>query len=161
MWGRPFFVDAIIYDVMLLFLSAALAAIVAGAPVETPHLKVTTGVNEKPARAGTVSLYVDVQPKPGMHVYAPGQDGYIVVALTIEKDASFKAAPPKFPVPEKIVFEPLNETQLVYSRPFRIVQEITPARKGPVTVKGRLRYQACDDKVCYRPADVPVEWSLK
>ena len=30
-----------------------------------------------------------------------------------------------------------------------------------LTIKGTLRYQACDDKVCFRPTSVPVEWSLK
>jgi DsbC/DsbD-like thiol-disulfide interchange protein len=130
-------------------------------PIETMHLKVTTSVSDKPSRGGHVSLFVDVEPKPTMHVYAPGQDGFIVVTLTLDKDAAFTAATPKFPTPEKLLFEPLNETQLVYSKPFRIVQDITRAKKGPLTIKGTLRYQACDDKVCFRPTNVPVEWTLK
>jgi DsbC/DsbD-like thiol-disulfide interchange protein len=130
-------------------------------PIETTHLKVTTSVSDKPARNGQLSLFVDVEPKPTMHVYAPGQDGFIVVALTLEKDPAFTAATPKFPTPEKLLFEPLNETQLVYSKPFRIVQDIRRTKKGPLTIKGTLRYQACDDKVCFRPANVPVEWTLR
>ena len=27
--------------------------------------------------------------------------------------------------------------------------------------KGRLRYQACDDKMCYLPQTIPLEWNLK
>jgi DsbC/DsbD-like thiol-disulfide interchange protein len=145
---------------MPLFLSALLVAIVTAGPVETMHLKVTTTISDKAAPGGKISLFVDVEPKPNMHVYAPGQDGYIVVTLTLEKDAAFTTATPKFPVPEKLLFEPLNETQLVYSKPFRIVQDITRTKKGPLTVKGTLRYQACDDKVCFRPTNVPVEWTL-
>ena len=144
----------------VVFATLCLAMLAAG-PVETMHVKVTTSVSEKPARGGHVSLFVDVEPKPSMHVYAPGQDGFIVVTLTVEKDAAFIAAAPKFPTPEKLLFEPLNETQLVYSKPFRIVQDITRAKKGPLTIKGTLRYQACDDKVCYRPTSVPVEWTLR
>jgi len=30
------------------------------------------------------------------------------------------------------------------------------APRGPVTLKGTLRYQACDDQVCYAPKTVPV-----
>jgi DsbC/DsbD-like thiol-disulfide interchange protein len=145
---------------MPLFLSALLAAMLTAEPVETLHLKLTTSVSDKPAR-GHISLFVDVEPKPRMHVYAPGQDGFIVVTLTLDKDAAFTAAAPKFPAPEKLLFEPLNETQLVYSKPFRIVQDITRAKKGPLTIKGTLRYQACDDKVCFRPTNVPVEWTLR
>ena len=133
----------------------------AAGPVETMHLKATTSVSDKPARGGQVSLFVDVDPKPSMHVYAPVQDGFIVVTLTLEKNPAFTAATPKFPTAEKLLFEPLNETQLVYSKPFRIVQDITRVKKGPLIVKGTLRYQACDDKVCYKPTSVPVEWSLR
>jgi DsbC/DsbD-like thiol-disulfide interchange protein len=146
---------------MRLFVAALLVGMVASAPVETLHLKVTTSVSAKPARGGQTSLFVDVEPKPTMHVYAPGQDGFIVVTLTLDKDPAFTAATAKFPTPEKLLFEPLNETQLVYSKPFRIVQDITRVKQGPLTVKGTLRYQACDDKVCYRPTNVPVEWTLR
>jgi DsbC/DsbD-like thiol-disulfide interchange protein len=146
---------------MALFLSALLAGMLTAGPVETMHLKVTTSISDKPARAGHSLLFVDVEPKPTMHVYAPGQDGFIVVTLTLDKDAGFIAATPKFPTPEKLLFEPLKETQLVYSKPFRIVQDITRVKKGPLTVKGTLRYQACDDKVCFRPTNVPVEWTLR
>jgi hypothetical protein len=30
-----------------------------------------------------------------------------------------------------------------------------------VTVKGTLEYQACDSKICFLPASVPVEWHLQ
>ena len=29
-----------------------------------------------------------------------------------------------------------------------------------ITVSGTLDYQACDDKVCYNPASVPVSWTF-
>ena len=69
----------------------------------------------------------------------------------------------KFPASEKLFFKPLNETQRVYSHPFRITQPVTIARQrgGTVTVKGTLRYQACDDAVCYLPATVPLTWTVK
>jgi hypothetical protein len=28
------------------------------------------------------------------------------------------------------------------------------------TIPGKLEYQACDEKICYLPASVPVEWQL-
>lgn len=35
------------------------------------------------------------------------------------------------------------------------------ATRGEVlTVSGELEYQACDDKVCYRPETIPVEWKV-
>jgi hypothetical protein len=36
------------------------------------------------------------------------------------------------------------------------------ARSGSTQViKGTLRYQACDDTICYMPKNVPVSWSIR
>jgi len=29
-----------------------------------------------------------------------------------------------------------------------------------MTIKGQLTYQACDEKVCYLPVSMPLDWSL-
>ena len=60
----------------------------------------------------------------------------------------------------------------VYSHPFRLVQELTlslsremrarAAEEGAtLTIRGEFRYQACDDRVCFMPATLPVEWTVK
>lgn len=128
---------------------------------ETAHLSVTTSSS---AQASKASLFVDVAPKPSMHVYSPGQKGYIAITLTLDADPAFTAAKVKYPAGEKLFMKILNETQLVYSKPFRITQDIRlvkPVAGGPLTIKGTLRYQACDDKVCYLPATVPVQWAVR
>ena len=139
---------------------------------ETPHLTLSTSSSVAVAAPGTrLSLWVDVTPKPKMHVYTPEQKDYIPIELSIAADEAFKVLPPVFPKSEKYFFAPLKETQLVFSKPFRIVQDITVNDSGPVrqragtagatlTIKGTLRYQACDDKVCYVPQSVPLEWSV-
>ena len=37
---------------------------------------------------------------------------------------AFTAAPARFPTPEKIFLKTVNETQLVYAKPFRIVEDL-------------------------------------
>ena len=32
---------------------------------------------------------------------------------------------------------------------------------GQLTVEGTLRYQACDDRMCYIPQTLPVKWTLQ
>lgn len=129
-------------------------------PQETPHLQLKTST--KPAAGGKVTLQIDVTPKPKMHVYAPGQDGYIPIQLTLTPDAAFTAAKAKYPEGEKYVMPALNETQIVYAKPFTITEQITfnAPIAAPLTVKGNVRYQACDEAICYLPKTVPVEWTI-
>jgi hypothetical protein len=58
----------------------------------------------------------------------------------------------------------------VYQKRFTLLQEIvlegTPqaqaALRGRDTlaVNGTLEYQACDDKLCYNPASLPLSWTM-
>jgi DsbC/DsbD-like thiol-disulfide interchange protein len=132
-------------------------------PQSTAHLQVKTSASAAAVAAGgTVTLQVDVTPKPKMHVYAPGQDGYIPIQLTLTADPAFTAAKAKYPAGETFVMPALNERQLVYAKPFRITQAVTlaPSATGPVTIKGTLRYQACDDTICYLPKTIPLDWTV-
>jgi DsbC/DsbD-like thiol-disulfide interchange protein len=131
---------------------------------ETRHLTIATSSAAPAAAAGKrLSLLVDVTPKPSMHVYAPGQDGYIAISLTLAPNPAFTAGKARYPAGEKILMPLLKETQIVYAKPFRIAQDVTlkSGTAGPLTIKGTVRYQACDDTVCYLPTNVPVQWTIK
>jgi len=129
-------------------------------PIETAHLSADLSSSAAAvARGGKVTLILDVTPKPKMHVYAPGQQGYIAIALTLDADPGVVAAKAKYPAGEKYVMPALNETMLVYAKPFRITQDVTiKSASGAKTIKGTLRYQACDDAICFLPKTIPVEW---
>jgi hypothetical protein len=144
-----------------------------GAPTaETPHLSLTTSASDALAAPGTrLSLFVDIALKPKMHVYAPEEKEAIPVELKLDPDDAFKAPPAEFPKGENFYFAPLKLNQRVYSKPFRITQDVTlaltpafreRARAAGATleIKGTLRYQACDDKVCYPPRDLPLTWTI-
>jgi DsbC/DsbD-like thiol-disulfide interchange protein len=150
----------------------ALAPVFAAEPTTTRHLSVSTSTSAPAViPGGRASLVVEITPKQNMHVYAPGQPDVIPISLTLTPGEAAAAQPVQFPQPEKREFKELGETHLVYSRPFRLVQEVNiPAsrsvlkraasRDGSVTVKGVLKYQACDDTICYAPVSVPVTWTL-
>jgi DsbC/DsbD-like thiol-disulfide interchange protein len=156
----------------------------AASSIETKHLTVAPLTPAGPVAPGArVTLALDVTPKRTMHVYAPDPkgsrarnavprgvpEGFIPVSLKIDADPAVAVGPIQFPKPE--LRNVLGENQLVYSTPFRIVQDVTlaatPALRdrartasGTVTVKGTLRYQACDDAICYVPVNVPVTWTV-
>ena len=131
------------------------------ASVETTHLIAVTSAS---TAAGKMLLHVEISPKPKMHVYAPGEKDAITVELTLDPNPAIKAGKATFPPAEKYFFPPLQLTQLVYSKPFRITQPIAIARApadGTLTVTGTLRYQACDDAVCYVPKSVALKWVVQ
>ncbi len=64
--------------------------------------------------------------------------------------------------------EAINETVPVYRDHLEITREITFGAEndvkplvlpgGELVVKGSFRYQACDDRECYLPQTIPLEW---
>jgi len=150
----------------------ALATVFASEPITTRHLSVSTSTSATTVAPGArVSLLVEITPKAKMHVYAPGQPDVIPISLTLTPGDAAAAQPVQFPQPEKREFKELGETHLVYSRPFRLVQDVTiPAsralmkraasREASLSVKGILKYQACDDTICYAPVSVPITWTF-
>lgn len=140
----------------------------AGAATETRHLTIATSSTPATGKAGQrVVLNVDVALKPKMHVYSPDQpkeQDYIPITLTVAPGDDYRLEKPRFPPSEKLFFAPLKETQHVYSKAFRITQPIVLTGDGasaPLTITGTVRYQACDDAICYVPQTVAVKWEIK
>jgi len=141
-----------------------------GSEVLGKYLKLRVGATDMIAAPGhRITLTLDVTPGPRIHVYAPGQTGYISIALTMTASPDWVAAPPGFPTAKRFV-DPAGERVRVYDQPFRIRQDVTLAltpslrqraiAKEALVVAGALEYQACDDKVCYRPETIPVQWTI-
>ncbi len=129
--------------------------------VTTDHLKIRYANDVVALPGETASLTVEIEPRPGMHVYAPGADDYQVITVTFDKHSSIQAGPIKYPPSELYLFAPLNEQIPVYQKPFKLAADATVANTtGTLTLKGRLEYQACDDKLCFAPVEVPLSWTI-
>jgi peroxiredoxin len=141
--------------------------------VEAPHLQLSVGQSDRVAVPGNlVTLTAEVHLPPDVHVYAPGTKGYKTVKLVIDPLPEFEMRKASYPA-AKILFLPaIKESVPVFEGTFRVRQELkvnsmaefsgalgTDGKK--VTVKGNLEYQACDSKICFLPATVPVEWQFQ
>ena len=142
-----------------------------GVTVRAKYLSLLVGASDtKVAPGGRVTLLVQVTPNPKIHVYAPGQDGYLPVDLAVTLDPAFSTKPPLYPPSKPYTFAPTAETVKVYAEPFLLRQDLIvtssaemkrrAATGDSLTVTGALQYQACDDAVCYRPETVAVTWKL-
>ncbi len=118
-----------------------------------------------------VALALDIDLKPNMHVYAPGVDGYIAIDWKMKPSDADAAQDVKFPPSEKLYLKAIDETVPVYRGQFHLTREIIigPEAKlkplidgdGKFTVEGTLRYQACDDRLCYIPQELPLKWTFQ
>jgi len=143
------------------------AALLAQLPSLTPAKPGHAAIQASPAAvngaAGAkLALFVDVTPKPGIHVYAPGTEFYI--PITVKLNAQPEIKPGKIAYPKSEMLTLLNEKVPVFQKPFRLTQDVTvdkSAKPGStVTVSGTVNYQACDDAVCYPPESAPVTWTV-
>jgi len=111
-------------------------------------------------------LRLDMVPAPGIHVYAPGNPDYIPVSVTLTAPAGVQLQSAIYPPGQDYAFGELKETVKVYSRAFQVRQQVLVSRAAAraagasLTIAGSVRYQACDDKVCFPPATAPVSLSL-
>ena len=141
--------------------------------VEAKHVQITTAASNDIARPGLrIALSLDLHLKPGMHVYAPGVQGYIPIDWHLDEGGpAAKRYDFEFPPSEMLRLEAIGETVPVFRGHVQIRREITFAQEnalkplvtatGEVIVKGSFRYQACDDHKCYVPEEVPLEWHFK
>jgi DsbC/DsbD-like thiol-disulfide interchange protein len=133
-------------------------------PASKPgHAAILSSPAEVNGAAGAkLALFVDVSPKPGIHVYAPGSENYIPITVKLNAQPEIKAGKLAYPKSEMMTFA--DEKVPVFQKPFRLTQDVTldkSAKAGStVTVSGIVNYQACDDRVCYAPESAPVTWSV-
>lgn len=114
------------------------------------------------APGGKVALSLDVTPKPGIHVYAPGTKDFIPIEVKFDAKPEFKAGKTAYPKSELMTFG--DEKVPVFQKPFTLTSDVTIAKGAKpgstVAVSGSVHLQACDDKVCYPPETVPVSWTV-
>jgi hypothetical protein len=139
---------------------------------QTEHLKLSCSSSNAVVRPGQrIALAVEVDLKPGMHVYAPGVQGYIPINWQMNASEGWAAHDASYPKPEMLHLAVIEETVPVYKGNFRILRDLTIGQAkqiqglvtaaGELIVSGSLRYQACDDTQCYIPKTVPLTWKLR
>ena len=136
--------------------------------VATDHLRIRYVNQLTVSSGGSIVLTLEITPRPRMHVYAPGADDYRIVTMTLAEQPDIRPRPLSYPPSEIYHFEPLSERIPVYQKPFKLALEAdieseagtASAVRKPVKISGRLEYQACDDKVCFAPASVPLSWTV-
>jgi hypothetical protein len=127
--------------------------------------------NATVASGQRVTLMLDIDLYPNMHVYAPGVDGYIPIDWKMQDSPAAAVHATIFPRSEKLYLKAIAETVPAYRGHFRLTRDITIPQEdqlrsalegsGRFSVPGSLRYQACDDRVCYIPQELKLAWTFQ
>jgi hypothetical protein len=129
------------------------------------HASVTATASAPSAAAGsTVTLFADVTPHPSIHIYAEGATDFTPVSLVITPTGAANAGKPVYPRPQTAASPGAVDVVPAYTKTFRISVPVTvkrTARPGDtLTIGGAVKYQACDDRLCYPVTAAPVTWTL-
>jgi hypothetical protein len=108
-------------------------------------------------KLGMVTLRFEVA--KGFHVQAnPADPPLIPTNVTPAKNKDLEIFSPKYPVGKKAMVKGLGREISTYEGNFSVVVPLR-ARKttkaGAYKMEGEIRYQACDDKLCYPPQKAP------
>jgi hypothetical protein len=111
-------------------------------------------------RGEPVEAKIDIQLRTGYHVNSntPNEDYLIPLRLKWEQGA-LAATSVIFPKPEQKNYSFSSKPVSVFTGDFRIVAKFkvdANAPAGPGVLVGKLRYQACSEDTCYRPATLEI-----
>jgi DsbC/DsbD-like thiol-disulfide interchange protein len=151
----------------ILALLIPLACLWAATPervVDGKHMRVVLRQSSETARpGGKIRLIAEVQMPKGMHVYAPGIDPpYRPIQLKLQPTEGVRLSPIKYPPSKKVRLEAIDETVPVFTDSVTLETTASVGRiPAAVEVKGSLDYQVCDDRICYRPEQIPLSWRIE
>jgi thiol:disulfide interchange protein DsbD len=144
-----------------------LVAVQAQQPRQRPFAKLTTLTATTATPQGReVRLVVRaVLPATDLHVQSntPREEGLIPTVLTIDPPAGVTIEELVYPTATEFAVAGFDKPLLVYGHDFVIGVRATvasTATPGTVTIPARLRYQACDDLLCYTPITVETTMAV-
>jgi thioredoxin:protein disulfide reductase len=132
-----------------------------------PEATITPFVEAVEVRPGTstrVALRVSLP--EGLHVQSdrPRDSSLIPTVLTVEPPQGVRVEQLVYPHPTDFAQQGQEQPLAVFEREFVLGAELAigpdlPA--GDLVLPARLRYQACDDKVCFRPITATITWTVR
>jgi hypothetical protein len=112
-------------------------------------------------REGAAEQKLHLQLKPGYHVNSnkPAEEYLIPLRLTWA-EGPLEAAEVVYPAPKFEKYEFSEKPLSVYSGEFDVLTKFkvkAGTAPGPAQQTGKLRYQACNDKMCLPPKTIDVK----
>ncbi|MGH9644080.1 MAG: protein-disulfide reductase DsbD domain-containing protein [Terriglobales bacterium] len=119
------------------------------------------------AQGKAITVPITFNVAGGYHINSnhPKSDYLIPTALKIEPATDIVIGKTTYPAGQDMSFAFAPDEKLnVYTGNFEIDVLVHPLRAvqpGKYVVRGSLKYQACDNKACYPPKNLPVSFDVK
>jgi thiol:disulfide interchange protein len=149
---------------------AAIAFLIVAPSLATAQLRgipaELTSLVESDGRAGnSVRAALQVKLPERFHVQsnAPRDPAFIPTVLTVDAPAGVRVAEIVFPPATDLKQVGQSQPLAVFEHEFAIgvrFELSADVERGPLDIPGRLRYQACDDRLCYPPATADFRWTV-
>jgi hypothetical protein len=121
----------------------------------------------KVAAGKSTTVELPFRVTPGYHInsHKPTSELLIPTVLSVKPPTDIAVAKLTYPAGEdrSFPFSPGDKLN-VYTGDFAVTGLVRAARTMPpgrYRVKGTLKYQACDDRACYPPGQLPVAFDVK
>jgi hypothetical protein len=118
-------------------------------------------------RGGRAKVNLQFEVSRGFHINSnqPRSESLVPTTLALQPPADMLIGKLSYPEGQDYRTEWATEGPLsVYAGPFDVSAQIIPTKEvnlGSFRVHGVLRYQACDNRQCYPPRRLPVEFEVK
>jgi len=148
----------------------ALLAVLAGASTPgaqaRPKPELTPTADPARVRPGTsAKLRLKVALPEQIHIQSnkPRDEAFFPTALVLTLPPGLTVTSTTYPPAVDLKQEGQDAPLAVFEKTFTVTATVAVAasvKPGELVVPGRFDYQACDDKVCYRPIKTAVTWTL-
>jgi cytochrome c biogenesis protein CcdA/thiol-disulfide isomerase/thioredoxin len=145
----------------------ALGAMSLSAQTRRPQATVTPLVERPAAPAGgAVRLALKVSLPESLHTQSnkPLDPTLIPTVLTIDAPAGVTVEEIVYPPAMELKQQGLDQPLAVFEHEFAVGAQVALApgvAAGDLVVPGRLRYQACNDMMCFPPATAEFAWTIR
>lgn len=136
------------------------------AQLKAPRAELTPVVETPRVRAGgpaTIVLKVALPAEIHVQSNKPRDPAYFPTALVLTPPEGVTVTKIAYPPASDFRQEGQPEPLAVFEKSFTVTATLALAPSvaaGELIVPGRFDYQACDDKLCYRPVKTDVRWTL-
>ncbi|MGH9600843.1 MAG: protein-disulfide reductase DsbD domain-containing protein [Terriglobales bacterium] len=152
---------------VLLFIAALTAAAQSEFNPKPPEVTATPVGRVSVAPGSAVNVPLKFWLSQGYHINSnvPRSELLIPTVLTLEAPAPGVSIRLTYPKGEDVAFDFEPKMKLsVYAGEFILTARVRAARTakpGVHTVRGTLKYQACNDRSCFPPKSMPVEFEVE